>query len=478
MINRKVMIKPTEQKVLDYIHENALFPPAQGILLAISGGADSLCLFRILLSLSKQNLLETPIFLAHVNHNLRGAESDQDQLFVEELARKNKIPLKTISVDVEAYSKEFKVSIETAARDLRRKHIAIIAREFGVSCIITAHHCDDNAETLIHRMMRGCGYRGLSGIWAKKYFSDENITYIRPMLSLNRAAIIQYLRSINQQWREDSTNAQTIYTRNKIRHKLLPQLQLESSRDISEQLFSLSESARKLQNRLLPKLLLARERIDFDSDKAIVSCAEFEQITIAVKIALIGDILDELGFSAKRLDSVHMQNILRIAGNGGGTAKIDLPLGFEVVREYGWLIFRKPTKTPFAQAVILPDSGEVIFAGSIFQIREFDFDAEAFELFKANKSKNVEWFDCAKLAGKITLRSRKEADRFTPIGQSVGKRIGKFLTSAKISRLEREKVVVIADEEKVIWLSPIRACDETKITPATKRILEIKIKLS
>ncbi len=468
------MRSTVEQKVFDFITTNKLFRAEDKLVIAVSGGADSVCLFRILCSLEKRHLRRENFLVVHVNHNLRGKFSDDDEKFVENLAKEYGVCYKGISLDVAGYAKANKLSIETAARNLRQTHIVNAAKEFGSSLIATAHHRGDNAETILHRMMRGCGYLGLAGIWPKKYFPLFDITYIRPLLAIDRSDIIEYLSNLKQAWREDHTNSELLYTRNKIRHRLLPLLNSSCDCDIVTKLDSLSNSARKLQDRISIALEGSLELIEFDGKRAIIAKDEFNKLSPACRVAIVTQILDTLDFNSSRLDSTHIKNILDLAASDVPNSSLQLPLGFDLLNEYGNLIFYRKQPLEVIEETPLAIDGVTKFGNLEFKTRVFEFNLESFQAYKRNNDPNIEWFDADKVSSKLNLRQRKEGDSFVAFGRKKPQRVGKFLTSAKVSRTFRDQVVIVEDAKRIIWVSPIRACAHTKITNKTKRVLEIQ----
>ena len=217
-----------EQKVADFIKGERLLAPGDGALLAVSGGADSTALLHAMAALRADGVLPVEIHCAHINHQLRGDEAQRDEDFVVEQCRKLNIAVITERIYVRGYAKAKKLSIETAARELRIDSLLEIAKRQNCTCIATAHHKNDNAETILQRLSRGTGFRGLCGIWPAKEFAG-NIRFVRPLLCVTRGEIIQYLNGRNQKWCTDRTNEDFAYRRNFIRHRLLPALQKDCS---------------------------------------------------------------------------------------------------------------------------------------------------------------------------------------------------------------------------------------------------------
>lgn len=279
------MLKKLEQKTADFIAAERLTQAGGKVLLAVSGGADSTALLHVLAALrfDEAHHRWLDICCAHINHQLRGDEAQRDEDFVIEQCRKLKVPVVTVKIDVRDYAKKSKLSIETAARILRIRNLVDIAKSQNCSCIATAHHKNDNAETIIDRLIRGTGLRGLCGIWPAKKFTD-GITFIRPLLCAARDEIIQYLNICNLNWCTDRTNADFAYRRNFIRHRLLPALQKNSADDIVENLAVLSKASRgfylmicRTTDMIWPDVATTKEQtITLDSVKLAAQSAEIK----------------------------------------------------------------------------------------------------------------------------------------------------------------------------------------------------------
>jgi len=266
------MLSEFEKKVVGFIKANELFGSADKVLLAVSGGADSTALLYAISSLRSRNIFKSELHCAHINHQLRAARADSDEDFVKTQAAKLKLAITARRVDVRRFAVGEKLSIETAARQLRIKNLIEIAQANNCRAIATAHQKNDNAETVLQRLSRGTGYRGLGGIWPMRIFNDE-FKFVRPLLCVDRVQIIEYLQQRNLKWQQDHTNADCTYRRNYIRHRLLPELQQDCTGSLIEQLSELSESARRFYkllcrraNEVWPKAAeCAGEKVTLDS---------------------------------------------------------------------------------------------------------------------------------------------------------------------------------------------------------------------
>ncbi len=319
------MLTRFEKNIAGFAKKNGLFCSGDKILLAVSGGADSIALLHTMQTLKAEGLFEGDFVCAHINHQLRGAEADEDEEFVIEETRRLNIPIETRRIETSSFARENKLSIETAARQLRLKSLIDIAKANNCNCIATGHQKNDNAETILQRLARGTGFRGLGGIWPRRLFA-ENICFVRPLLCVSRDEILQYLNKRNLKWRVDHTNYQCTYRRNFIRHRLMPVLQQECKDSIIEQLFRLSQSARRFHNsvckvteKVWPKLA------DCTGDKIKFNLEIFSNQPEPVKIELVRKGLISLGSKERNLTQQHYEKILRLAKQNVSGKKLELP---------------------------------------------------------------------------------------------------------------------------------------------------------
>jgi tRNA(Ile)-lysidine synthase len=464
------MLNQLEQKTADFIAAERLLPAGEKVLLAISGGADSTALLHILAA------LHLDIHCAHINHQLRGDEAQRDEDFVIDQCQKLKVPLITMKIDVRNYAKKSKLSIETAARNLRIENLVEIAKQQNCAVVAIAHHKNDNAETIIDRLIRGTGLRGLCGIWPAKDFG-YGFRFIRPLLCATRDEIIEYLKSRKVNWCTDRTNMDFAYRRNFIRHRLLPVLQENSTGDIVEHLAVLSKTSRgfyqmvcRTADAIWPDVVTVNETtVVVDSDKITTQPAE-------VKIEIARRVLAHLGCGEQDVTERHYTGILQLSDD----AKSQLPNRVTVYRQGGKIVFEKHLKTKPAQPieaepVVLKVPGVTQFGSYTISADIIEIEQKDLAGFKKTKTNFVEWFDYEKLKLPLEVRPRKQGDKFWPLGVAGEKKVGKFLTTAKVSQSLRRRLFVIADGEKIIWLCPVRISEQVKITKDTRRVIQIKI---
>jgi len=508
-----------EKKVGSFIEANGLFGSAQRVLLAVSGGADSTALLYTMQALRSEGIIGAQLVCAHINHRLRGSAADEDEEFVVDQAAKLGLEIRVRRVDVRAFVRRNKLSIETAARELRIGSLVEIAKECNCSLIATAHQKDDNAETVVQRMLRGTGIRGLGGIRPMRVFGNGS-KFARPMLCVGRREILEYLRQRGLKWRDDHTNAECTYTRNYIRHRLLPALQADCAGSIVEQLSELSQSARKYYDLVCSRADATwSDSVHSIEGGIVLDLGMFRDEAEAVKVELVRRALAAVGCGEREMTRKHYERILQLAKQNVGGGKVELPGGYEARREYGrlarpstgGLVFeRAPTRReePTDTAVELEIPGRTVFRQYLIEARvgkarenteketatktlrheEGEVDSHPFgfapwglrsgQALRRNDTgapKLVEQFDLDKVRLPVVVRFRRNGDRFAPLGLGAMKKVGKFLSDARVSQNVRRKILVVADSEKVIWVWPIRMSEQAKVTGRTQKVLQLEI---
>lgn len=464
----------SEQNALNI--DCSVFEDVQKVLLAVSGGADSVAMVHVLDRIRGQDKLSCEFMIGHVNHCLRGNDSEADEAFVKELADSLSIPAVTKVIDVKAYANMHKLSIETAGRVVRLQNLSQMASDNGCDCIATAHHADDLAETIVHRLMRGTGFRGLCGIWPVSQV--YGIEFIRPMLGVRRSDIIQYCESNQIQWREDESNTDISFTRNRIRHNLLPHLESESG-SIVEKLSDLSRVSRRFQIFSEKRAGMIVEKGAYDLQSATFSIEQqlLKDIEPWIFYEVVHEILVKLDVGLRKYRREHFESIRNLIDNSD--SRLVLPDGVFVKLSGDRLfIVKQKAEKDFidvGQLVKLETGQSVRFGDwriccSLLDVKEVDIDS----LIEAEDA-YTEWFDADRISGPIEVRGRREGDRFRPIGGKGEKKVGRFLQDGQLDSGTKQNAFIISDNEKILWLAPIRMAETAKITQNTRRILKIHL---
>lgn len=474
------------QFVLNYIRKQDLLRPGDRVGVAVSGGADSVALLRLLLELRSN--LGVVLSVVHLNHCLRGVESDGDEHFVQDLANRYELPLFSARRDVKTHAEERKLSIETAARDLRFQYFEELIRKGEFNKLATAHTLDDQAETVLLRVLRGSGLRGLSAIRPRLFVKDvaEQVCgeIIRPLLSTRREAATAYLAELGQEWREDATNKQLQYTRNRVRHVLVPLLEKEFNPATTEKLAELAEIARGEEefweterNRLFASIVRLR-RPPWLPNPLYVPFApagngeksESPDPLLLEKLKQPGPMISDfalnldkfralpLGAQRRLIQSLesfgmplefhHVDRLIRLASSDE-TGEVRLPCSWRAVRNAKELLILTPDLR--AEDRIACDYEYQFKVPGSVTIWENSVILDA-QFASAGKGYNPDHLLDSRFAENLLVRNWRPGDRFWPANAKQPKKIKELLQDRHITGHEKKAWPVIASGEDIVWL--------------------------
>lgn len=421
-----------ESKIEKYISEKGLFGKTDKLVVALSGGADSVALLRILLSLGYDCVA------AHCNFHLRAAESDRDEDFVRKLCAGLSVPLEVVYFQTSDYARKNSLSIEMAARELRYGWFDEIRKKYGASCIAVAHHRDDSVETFLLNLSRGTGINGLKGIMPKNGF------VVRPLLEAGRDDILEYLKRIGQDYVTDSTNLEDIYTRNKIRLDIIPLFKQINP--------SFCESVFETAQRLADVAAIYRQAMNSSIERVMVSPdgMSIEKLLCEVSPqAVLYEWLSPLGFNSSQIKDV-MRSLKSTSG------KMFFSNDWALLRDREQLLLRER------------NAGEEDYR---LNMRMFSVES-GFEVPKCN---NIAYIDADKLCGELKLRKWKSGDKFVPFGMKGFKKVRDYLRDRKLSLFEKENVMVVTSGEEIVWLVNERTDNRFRIDSKTVNVVEIEV---
>lgn len=420
------------KKITQYIERHRLFSQTDKILVALSGGADSVALIRML------STLGYTCEAAHCNFHLRGAESDRDEQFVRQLCNELHIPLHVTHFNTEQEAQRQHISIEMAARTLRYTWFEELRLTCKASVIAVAHHQDDSVETFLLNLIRGTGIDGLRGI------RPQNGYIVRPLLCLSRHEILTYLHDIKQDYVTDSTNLQDEYTRNKIRLNLLPLMQ-----EINP---SVKESILQTACHLDDAALLYHQQVT----EALTRIRTREGIDITALIAepapetLLFETLHPLGFNASQIADIFRS----LQGQPGKQFYSET---WQVIKDRRLLLIKPRNENDEKPQL---------------EIHEHELTGD----FVIPRSKDTACVDAALINAPLTLRHWQSGDTFIPFGMKGKKKISDYLTDRKFSLLQKAQQWVLCCGDNIVWLVGERSDNRYRITKNTKRVLCIKLK--
>lgn len=439
-------------------HINTAFPFLKGkkLLLAISGGIDSVVLADLLIQ-NKQD-----IALAHCNFQLRGTDSDKDEAFVKDLAGKYNIPLFSVRFDTKKTAAERKVSTQVAARDLRYEWFEKIRKEHHYSFILTAHHADDNIETVLINLIRGTGLEGLTGI------PERNKNILRPLLPFSREEIKSYAEEKSLKWREDLSNDEDKYTRNKIRHQILPvlkELNPGFNTTFQQTLSHLKgasaivrESVNKVKCKIFHKTGTDTYELDIKKIKRLKNVKHY-----------LYEMLKDYGFT--EWDDVF--NLLYAQSGKQIFSKTH-----RLIKDRDLLLLTgldSEEKLPPPEYTIASGQKKQELGGYTLFFSNVSVKDVKNEDIIENRSEKKIYLDKGKIKFPLSVRKWKEGDYFYPIGLQGKKKLSKFFKDEKLSVLDKENIWLLCDQNKIVWIIGERMDDRVKITEKTKEILIIDI---
>lgn len=425
-----------------------LFESSDKILLTVSGGIDSVAM----LHLFQQAGLNFAV--AHCNFKLRGSESDGDQQFVKKLSESNKKEFYTINFETEAYAKNHGISIQMAARDLRYNWFKEIATENNFSKIATAHNRDDVVETLLLNISRGTGIRGLTGI------APINGNIIRPVLFASREEIESFISSNHYQYREDSSNAETKYKRNLIRHRIIP-LFKELNPSFAETIIhetNILKSVCKIYQGKLDEI--KKEVIHEEKDRVLISIPDL--IRNQVEIAFLYDMLETYGFSRSEIKEIYHS----MASQPG--KKFFSP-NYILIKDREHFIIEKLVEINEA-AFTIENPDNIISSPIGLKFSTFQ-KTDGYNFPKNQKNIALD-FDLVKFP--LVLRHWQQGDYFIPLGINGHKKLSDFFTDRKIPLTEKNKIWILTSDNIIVWVIDYQIDDRVKITDKTKNILLIE----
>ena len=452
--------------VLENILKYNLISKGDNIVIGLSGGPDSMALLYCLYEIRKS--LDFNIIAAHVNHGVRGEEALADQLFTEDICHRLNIPYHTINVDMNKFGRDKGISAEEAGRELRYGFFRNLLRSSGGGKIAVAHNKNDQAETLLMRIMRGTGVDGLKGM----EFKSGDI--IRPILNVSRKEIEDYIKTNNIETVLDKTNLLPIYSRNKVRLELIPYIEKNFNPNIIESLWRLSQTS-SLDVSFLELYceekfnLLVKEQkencIIIDGIKFNVEQGCIKQRLLRMSIQkLIGDLQ---GFTEQ-----HIASLLELFTRLETGKQIDLPFGLIGRVSYDDLIIERVTSDIHSDFNHKLEIGENYFKDLNLNLKLTIIDN--YDGLNLGKGKDKKYFDYNKIKGSLHIRNRKSGDKFTPLGMNGSKKIKDYFIDKKIPRERRNRIPLLVDEENILWIIGYGVSDLYKVTRNTTKILMIE----
>lgn len=458
---KKQIIKTVKKTIL----KHDMIQPGERIIAAVSGGPDSICLVDILAGLSKE--MDIGLFIAHYEHGLRPEEDTNETTLVREYTRSLSLPFETEKASGLSYNSS---SLEEKARELRYDFLERTRKKFNAHKIAMGHNLNDQAETVLMRLLRGSGMTGLSGIPPVR----DN-TIIRPLIETGREDIIDYLEHRNLEYATDSSNNDNRFFRNKIRLELLPEM-IKYQPGLIEILGKLAENLRD-ENSFFESQAdkWVDEKIEQDkSGNYAIDIHLLKNLPSAFTRRIIRNIVKKHYKSLYGIDSVHVQAIIDLAANTKPNIPIDLPGDLIVRKEYNRLIFTSQVSNPDSFTFEVKENGELYIneIDKTFMIEELSNNQQV----TITNDTNTAFLDKDLLPYPLTIRNSKPGDKFVPHGMTGHKKVKDFFIDLKVPPVNRKQTPILLKDGNIVWICGYRIDDRYKVTPDTKRILKVTLK--
>ncbi len=465
-----------KQQVLNTIDKNALINYGDGIVVGISGGYDSVCLLHILYSLSSE--LGLKLFPVHINHMLRGDEAARDENLVRDFCHSLGLEAYIKHIDIAKKARNDKISLEEAGRNARYEEFNRVAESVGAGKIAVAHSRNDQAETVLMRIIRGTGLEGLRGMEYKR----DNI--IRPLLDADREQIERYVDENGLKAIVDSSNLHTDFFRNRIRLNVIPAINSAAGSDITDNLLRLSKIVVADDDflRYNSELYYQKSRISQKDFYVELNLDELNKMPRAMKNRVVRMAVAEACGSVTGLQFLHVEKLLQLCECGRTGASIDIPLGLKAVKSYGSLIIQKQQEEEFRdfeQELEIPGKNEIASINGIISanILNFDTNGQCREFIKEKRDAYTKFIDFEELALKedfrLVVRNRRNGDIFKPLNSNGSKKLKEYFIDNKIPKKERDRFPLIAINKEIIWIIGNKTSDKYKVTDNTKSVLMI-----
>jgi tRNA(Ile)-lysidine synthase len=469
----------------EWFEQRALLTPQARWVVGVSGGPDSTLLLRSMIDVSARRGLDWKLHVAHLHHGLRGADADADAEFVARLAENAGLPFHEERLDIRARVEAEGGSTEEVARERRYEFLERTAFLTGSDLVAVGHHADDNAETVLHRICRGTGLRGLAGMTDIRAIQPgSRVKLVRPFLDMRRATLEQLCRQLKLEYRTDATNESPEFTRARIRHLVLPLLRDKINPNVSEAILRLAGQAQWLGTyledaaaRTFDSLVISESpnHLVLNTTALLSKQRIIQAEVIRRAISLVVGREQDLGFA-------HIEAVLKLAGDRASGKEVHVAGNVVVRKTYERLEFlprdaaegaapvewtpvfvRCPGRTPLPQM-----NAELV-------VDVLDVDPAKIALVSRGALRGEEWLDYERVRLPLQVRARREGDRFQPLGNPGTKSLSDFFIDEKVDPALRARIGVLCDQDGPIWVMPLRIDERVKLRPATTRALRLAL---
>ena len=463
--NRSAMLM---ESVKQLIHDLSMIPSGESVLVAVSGGLDSIVLLDVLVHLSDE--LSFDIIVGHIDHGLRGAASTQDAAFVHSVADGYGLPIAQHILTHSDMKRGQSHGREGAARHARLAALETLAAKAGASRIASGHTLDDHAETILYHLARGAGHSGLRGI------PPVRIPFIRPLIRTSRSDVHAYAIERVLTWREDATNSDLTYTRNRIRHHVLPELRTLNPRIIE----ALSRNADLLTDLDEAVAFLVTERmlqlqIEPGNSAAGLCRSKLASLPDPVLRLILREGVRRVRGNLDGIEFTHIEALRSLITGRQAHGDLSLP-GLHVRMQGDALVFSCTPPAPASSWEVTVDLGETQFPNGKSSLELKIVPMADVELQSIRSDRWIEVADADRVTFPLCLRTRQQGDRFTPLGLGQEIKLKDFLMNEHTPHFDRDSIPLLCDSRSIIWVVGIRLSDTVKLSSQTQRVLVMRMK--
>ena len=455
-------------KVRHTIEKYGMIHEGDKVVVGVSGGPDSVFLLHALNELKNEYSLS--LIVACLDHGIRGSESRMECEFVESLAKRSNLPFESHSVDVLSIKKKYKISTQQAARNVRYEFFLDIRRKYSAQKVALGHNADDQAETVLMRLLRGAGLKGLSGIPPVR----DGI-FVRPLIEVQRCDIEEHLKKNNREYIIDSSNKDDIYLRNKIRNSLVLLLTNHYNPRIVRNLVRASEILRK-EDEFLDEIasdFFSGSCVRRNDECVTLDISRLMEFPESMQMRVMRKAIELYSGDLQRIGFKHMESMMGIISQKGANRSINLPGGIIAERRYNELMIRrKREEKPFhylfneiPRTVTLEEIGKKVD----FRVMERGDD------FRLPTDPCIAFLDLSEIKLPLIIRCFKEGDRFQPLGMKGTKKLKDFFVDSKIPKSIRRDIPILVFNEMIVWVMGYRIDHRVMVDESTRKILEVRL---
>ncbi len=466
----------------EQIAEEDLFRRDETMVVAVSGGSDSMALLHALCALNDEAEFSLKLHVAHLNHQLRGTEAEKDAAFVQAAADSLGLSSTIECREVAAAASEAGKSVEEFSRQQRYLFLERTCIKVGATAVAVAHHADDDAETILHRVLRGTGIRGLAGIPRRRTISPfSDVVIVRPFLRFTKKQLHAFLGDHGIPHRDDRTNEQNEPMRNRIRNIILPLVEEQANPQVREALLRLGEQAKwigeylaQTAQRTFETLIVSRT-----DQQLILNVTSLVRKNRIIQTELVRRSIESFEIGQQEIGFAHLKAILDLLSDPGSGKQLHLPGGMSVSKVYDRLVFSLPTDEPRETiaseiAIHVPGTTSLPVRRMVIECEVSDITQDEVAQWRKQPHKNEECADFSRVHLPLVVRPRASGDRFSPLGAPGSKKLSEFLIDTKVDPAERDRVAVLCDQLGPIWIVGHRLDERVRLTRQTRRVLRMR----